>query len=118
MTDLAVEIYVGTPVKAVKLTAENAEEVANWIGGNWTTREMTIRSDEGRKTVKSTRVYLDRNRRRVSGAWHYGSVGDWFIMDHEGEIRIFPEEKFNHFFVKGSEYRAAYGDPRDVLDMD
>lgn len=104
MTDLAVEIYVGAPIKAIKLTAENAEAVAEWIGGKWTTRELVIRSDEGKKTVKSTRVFLDRNRRRVDGAWHYGSVGDWFIVDHEGEVRIFPEEKFRKFFVKADDF--------------
>lgn len=104
MTDLAVETYIGTPVKAIRLTAENAQDVANWIGGQYSSRDLTIKSDEGKSTVKSTRVYLDRNQRRKGGAWHFGSVGDWFIMDHEGIVRIFPDEKFKGIFVRAVDF--------------
>jgi hypothetical protein len=99
MTDLAVDTYVGAPVKAIRLTAENAQAVADWIDGQHSSRDMTIKSDEGKTTVKSTRVYLDRNQRRKGGAWHFGSVGDWFIMDAEGVVRIFPDDKFQKIFI-------------------
>lgn len=120
MTELAIENYVGMPVKAVRLTAENAQTVADWIGGQLSTRDITIKSDEGKNTVKSTRVYLNRNQRRKNelpntksnddssqrrkgGAWHFGSVGDWFIMDADGFVRIFPDEKFSGIFLKVSD---------------
>lgn len=107
MTDLAVESYFGTPVKAIQLTAENAEAVATWIGGQYSVRELIIKSDAGKNTVKSTRVYLDNNKRRKGGAWHFGSVGDWFIMDSEGIVRIFPDDKFKKIFVKNDPSEAA-----------
>ena len=107
MTDLAVDTYVGAPVKAIKLSAENAQEVANWIDGEYSSRDMTIKSDEGKNTVKSTRVYLNRGLRRKGGAWHFGSVGDWFIMDSEGVVRIFPDDKFQKIFILRENLLAA-----------
>ena len=109
MTDLAVDTYVGAPVKAIRLTAENAQDVANWIDGSYSSRDMTIKSDDGKNTVKSTRVYLDRTKRRKGGAWHFGSVGDWFIMDSEGIVRIFPDEKFQKIFIKQSSLYPTAG---------
>lgn len=100
MSDLDLEIYVGTPVQAIRLTAENAQAVADWIEGQYSMRELTIRSDEGQRIVKSTRVYIGSDKRRKGGAWHFGSIGDWFLKDHEGTVRIFPDEKFKRIFVR------------------
>ena len=116
MTELAVETYVGMPVKAIQLTAENARDVAEWIGGLCSTRELVSRSDEGKQVVKSIRVYLDRekqnkrvnsdsenNKSNKGGAWHFGSIGDWYIMSQDGRVRIFPDDKFKGIFVKYDE---------------
>ena len=100
MSILAIETYVGMPVRAVRLTSENAPNLAKWIGGQHSARNLTIKSDDGKNTIKVTRVYLDRAQRRRGDAWHYGSVGDWFVMDSEGFVRIFPDEKFKSIFLK------------------
>mgnify|MGYP001007044491 CR=1 FL=1 len=92
--------YQGNVVDAVQLTRENAQEVAEWVGGEVTTFVAVTDVDavDGGKMpveVEKLRVNITPHR---PGAWRFGQPGDWFVKDGNGLVRIFPKKTFLKIF--------------------
>ena len=90
--------YQGNTVDAVQVTNENIYAVAEWAGG-----EVSVRTfKEPTEDLIAEEVLVTKTRINVTphrpGAWRFGSVGDWFVKDETGIVRIFPKNIFLKIF--------------------
>lgn len=97
--------HIPVDVEAIKLTSENAEEVANWCGGRIT--HETDPFDENVKTVVIYFPTLDGNKRVAEGQYlGRSSAGNFMVYNagfFETMFKALPEVKpLPHSHIPGA----------------
>lgn len=64
---------------AVQVTAENAEKVAEWAGGNVVKEFNALNHDDSQPGI---------NIRIGGGDWDRASLNDWVVLDGDGEFWV------------------------------
>lgn len=94
------------PVEAVRVTAANIEEVANWCGGTIRTEESNAPYNAGEQYIK-VRVETPLTPRQTMAF-----VGDWVLYAGKG-YKVYKDKPFRKSFDSKQEPRVLQG-PRRI----